>query len=104
VANLPTKALDLQRGWATFPRPKTGIERRCPLWPETVQAIREAIDQRPKAKSPADADMAFITIRGPRWEKLGVSEPDKDTGKITITNNNPVTQQFGKLLKALKLT
>jgi integrase len=104
VANLPTKALDLQRGWATFPRPKTGIERRCPLWPETVEAIREAIDQRHKPKSPADAGMAFITIRGQRWEKLGVSEPDKDTGKITITNNNPVTQEFGKLLKALKLT
>jgi integrase len=34
---------------------------------------------------------------------VGVSEPDPKTGKITITNNNPVTQEFGKLVKKLKL-
>src|SRR5262249_27262126 len=38
---LPTSALDLDKSWVIFPRPKTGIERRCPLWPETVQAIRD---------------------------------------------------------------
>lgn len=26
-------------GWAVYPRPKTGIERECPLWPETLAAI-----------------------------------------------------------------
>ena len=40
---LPKSAVDLQAGWVTFPRPKTAIERRCPLWVETVEAIREAI-------------------------------------------------------------
>ena len=104
VARLPIGALDLERGWATFARPKTGIPRRAALWPETIQAIREALAQRPKAKHHADAETVFITVRGQRWEKLGVSEPDKDTGKIRITNNNPVTQEFGKLLKALHMT
>ena len=28
-------------GWLTFPRPKTGERRRCPLWPETVAALDE---------------------------------------------------------------
>lgn len=28
---------DLECHW--FPRPKTGVERRCPLWPETIAAI-----------------------------------------------------------------
>jgi len=101
VANLPAKAL--KNGWVDFPRPKTGIPRRCPLWPETLAAIKEAIEQRPKAKSPADAGLAFITTHGHRWEKVGVSEPDPDTGKIVITNNNPVTQEFGKLIRTLKL-
>jgi hypothetical protein len=38
--------VDLERGWVDFPRPKTGIPRRCPLWPETVAAIRAAIKTR----------------------------------------------------------
>jgi integrase len=47
---LPKSALDLKTGWVNYPRPKTAIERRCPLWPETIEAIQEAIEQRPKAK------------------------------------------------------
>src|SRR5262249_34998455 len=44
---LPLAAIDLDAGVIDFPRPKTGIARRCPLWPETVTAIREAIAERP---------------------------------------------------------
>src|SRR5262249_39958025 len=33
-ANLPLTALDLERGWVDYPRPKTGIERRAPPRPE----------------------------------------------------------------------
>jgi hypothetical protein len=36
---LPTAALNLEAAWIDFPRPKTGIARRCLLWPETVAAI-----------------------------------------------------------------
>ncbi|MGD0655105.1 MAG: tyrosine-type recombinase/integrase [Thermoguttaceae bacterium] len=103
VANLPIKALNLKTGWVDYPRPKTGIPRRCPLWPETVTAIKESLEQRPKAKGADEAGLVFITKYGHRWEKVGVSEPDPETGKIAITNNNPVTQEFRKLLKKLKL-
>ena len=48
--NLPQTALDLERGILDYPRPKTGIDRRCPLWPETVTAIREALSSRPTPK------------------------------------------------------
>jgi integrase len=66
---LPLSALDLDRGWVDFPRPKTGIARRCPLWPETVAAIREALAKRPEPKDPADAGLVFLTQRGAAWAK-----------------------------------
>jgi integrase len=45
-ARLESKHLNLPNGWADFPRPKTGIQRRAKLWPETVQAITAWQTQR----------------------------------------------------------
>jgi len=47
-----------------YPHPKTGIARRCPLWPETVAAIRAALDKRPASKSEEDATLVFVTKYG----------------------------------------
>jgi integrase len=86
---LPTSAIDLKGGWVTFPRPKTGIDRRCPLWPETVKALEAAIAERPEPKNEADADLAFITKHGRAWSQSGAS--------------HAVTQELGKRLRALKI-
>jgi len=67
-ANLPLESLDLESGWVDFPRPKTGIDRRCPLWPQTVVAIREAIAARPQPTDPAHARLVFITKYGRPWK------------------------------------
>ena len=67
---LPLSALDLKGGWINYPRPKTAIERRCPLWPETVAALREAIDRRAATpKDPAHERLVFITKYGGSWAK-----------------------------------
>jgi integrase len=84
---LPLAALDLDSGWVNYPRPKTGINRRCPLWPETVAALREAIAKRPKPKEASDADLVFVTKYGKRWFK---GTPD-----------NPLSHETAKLLKEL---
>ena len=68
-SGLPASALievgdDLDNGIIDFPRPKTGIPRRCPLWPETVEALREALALRPEPKRPENAGLVFVTQRG----------------------------------------
>lgn len=86
---LTMDALDLKTGWHNHPRPKTGVERRCPLWPETIKALKAAIHRRPTPKDPADETLVFITKRKQRWSK--------------DTRDNPVSKEMAKLLIALKL-
>jgi integrase len=91
VGNLPLSALDLERGWVTFPRPKTEIVRRCPLWPETIEALREAIARRPVPKSADLAGLVFITKYGESWAKETVDNRSgwkaKSTGSLPPSSN-----------------
>ncbi len=70
-ATLPISAVDLDGGWVTFPRPKTGVPRRCKLWPETVAAMREVLPERKPPKDAADAGLVFITKYGMPWARPG---------------------------------
>jgi integrase len=63
-ASLTLDALDLAAGWIDFPRPKTGVARRCPLWPETVAAIRAAVEVRPTPADLPDCNRVFLAPRG----------------------------------------
>jgi len=63
-SDLTTDWLDLDGGWHTFARPKTGEPRRAKLWPETVAALQVAISQRPRPRNTAHADRVFITRKG----------------------------------------
>ena len=101
VANLPLNGTGLESWLGYVPATETGIDRHIPLWPETIAAIKEAVQDRPTAKDPADTGLVFITVQGHRWEKAAISDPDPETRKIRILNNNSVTQQFIKLLKRL---
>jgi integrase len=61
IARLPLAALDLENGFLDFARPKTGMPRRCPLWPETVAALRQLLADR---RDPAGSGLVFLTRRG----------------------------------------
>ncbi len=80
---LPLRAVDLDKGIIDYPRPKTGIPRHCPLWPETVAALREAIERRPKPKNEEDADLVFLTRFGGSWAASAKDRPiAKETAKL----------------------
>jgi hypothetical protein len=75
VATLPLPALDLEGGWVNYARPKAGIPCRCPLWPETVAALREAIAGRPEPRQEEAAALVFVTTRGRPWLSRGIANP-----------------------------
>jgi integrase len=85
--NLPLSAVDLDAGIIDYPRPKTGIARRCCLWPETIEAIREAMAKKPAAKKEQHAGLVFLTRCGDSWH--------------TGTPDGPLSRETGKLLRAL---
>lgn len=84
VAAVPLAAFDLDAGWLRFPRPKTEVNRTCPLWPETVGAIREFVAGHPS--SGEQPGPLFVSRRG---------EPVADYKR------NAVGQAFAKLCRSL---
>jgi integrase len=82
--------LDMINGWLNYPRPKTGIDRRCPLWKETLAALKSSIDGRTEPKDVADQERVFITKYGQPWFK--------DAGGASSLGH-----EFRKLLKSLDL-
>jgi integrase len=84
---LPQSALDLKSGILDYPRPKTGIAHRCPLWPETITAIREALADRPEPMKEEHDGLVFVTKYGQPWAKL--------------STDNTLAKEIGKLLRAL---
>ena len=99
VANLPRqKAINLSGRWVDYPRPKTAIMRRCPLWPETVEALREAISRTSQSqeRSRRGANLHH-EVRRSLGEDAGPRE-----GKLAVAIDS-VRLEFGKLLDATKL-
>jgi integrase len=87
VAQMEFRHIDQKTGWLRFPRPKTGIDRRSPLWSETAEAIEAAIEQRPTPKAKAHEQLVFVTSHGLPWGKASA--------------DNPIAKETSKLLKRL---
>jgi len=88
IGLMPLVAVDLESGWLNYPRPKTGILRRCPLWPETVASIKAWLSERPIPKAGSE-HLVFLTVRGEGWAKH--------------IAGRPITHECRKLLDRLKI-
>jgi integrase len=84
---LPLSAVSLDTGWIDYPRPKTGMPRRCALWTETIQALRVALAVRPRPKKEEHGGLVFVTKYGDTWHK--------------DTPDGPISKETRKLLDSL---
>jgi integrase len=66
-AQLQFDWIDFEGGWIQYARPKTGVDRRVKLWPETIKAIQTWQGKRPAIKN----NLVFVTRQGNAW-----SNPD----------------------------
>jgi integrase len=98
-AGLTVVHLDLAGGWLNYPRPKTGVDRKAKLWPETVAAIRSVLAKRREPKDPAHADLVFLTKYGAPW--CTVRTEEQEDGTLKIVADDSVSKETRKILNGL---
>lgn len=89
VSTLPLRAIDLETGWADYPRPKTAVDRRAWLWPETIEVLRQWLEVRPEPANDETAKLLFLM--------------DDGTPHATPKGVSLVSDQFARLLKSLEV-
>lgn len=99
VAALPANAIDLEHGWIDFPRPKTGVGRRCPLWPETVAAIKAVLKCResvPIKRQPAAEGLLFVTRTGQPFVR-SVAKVDAE-GRPGVVEHDAIATKLRRIM------
>jgi len=101
-ARLPVSSIDWESCLIRYDRPKTGVERTVPLWPETLAALRTCLEKRPHPASEAHAGLVFLTVSGKPWIRDHVHQSQDGAIENVITTDS-VASQFQKLLGELNL-
>ena len=101
-ARLPIAAVSLDKAVLEFDRPKSGIERVVPLWPETVAALRQALAARPKPATDEVKGLVFLTTPGQSWVRENIHRTE-DNRIRKVVPMDAITQAFDKVIRRLGL-
>lgn len=97
VGKIPLAVLDFETGMMDYSRWKKGVERRTPLWPETIQALKDWLKVRPVAAESQHQSLVFLTATG--LPVLRVDPTKGENGKRI----DYITMWFAELLDVAKL-
>jgi len=87
-SRLQWKDLDFKNNRVKLARKKTGVRRNLPLWPETIQALKEV---------PRSGTFVFVTSEGHPWVRTTVTT--NDNGEPKYIYDNRITTKFSRLMK-----
>ncbi len=99
LSEVPLSAVDLDGGFVDWVRPKTEELCRFPLWPLTIEAIRQWLPHRPAAREPGHGDRVFLTRLGNPLVRSTI--PLDDDGDIASVNPDDAWgKELDKLIRA----
>jgi integrase len=84
--------LDFKERRVKLVRNKTGVERNLPLWPETMQALKEL---------PRSGPFVFYTSKGHLWIRTVAKTNDDGERKYIFVNR--ITPTFSRLMKKVRI-
>ena len=105
LSRLTFDEFNLKAATLCQPRGKTGVDRKCHLWSETLEALNLAIEGRAEPASPIHADLVFLTetglpiVRTPTPSRA--AHDPKAEGLLTVINRP--SSDLSKLLRSLGL-
>jgi len=85
---LKCKELDFKNSRVKLARNKTGVRRNLPLWPETMQALKEL---------PRSGQLVFYTSQGHPWVRTLIKT--NGDGEREYMSVNRITPTFSRLMK-----
>jgi len=94
-ATLTVAAVDLKSRAIDIERSKTAVRRVCPLWPETVKALKAY--KRPNAALP---ELYFVTKYRQPWVKLNVHK-DEAEHVDRVSRTDSIALELRKLCRAI---
>lgn len=98
IAALTQAEADLKHAIINTTRPKTGELRTCPLWPETIAAIRKSMAERREPADPRHAPLLFLTQAGNPWLQVELDDAHK------LSRTDSIGLLFSRLAKATGVT
>jgi integrase len=101
IARLEFEEIDPDFAWLRQARHKTGVDRLAAMWPETAEALRAAIHERPKPAGPEYRELVFLTETGlPVVRSITPAKAARDPRAALNANNiSRPTRDFQELQK-----
>ena len=91
-SRLKLEDLDFKNNRVNLPRKKTGIGRNLPLWPETIQALKEIS---------RSGTFVFVTSQGHPW--IRTTATTNDNGEPKYIYDNRISTKFSRLMKKVRI-
>ena len=91
-SRLKWEDLDFKNNRVNLPRKKTGVGRNLPLWPETIQALKEV---------PRSGALVFTTSDGHPWIRTTATR--NDNGEPRYICDNRISTKFSRLMKKVRI-